>query len=258
MQPFSFLSWLPQLRTFQAYCGSRIAKKPNSHIRPDDIKDAPPESPRYNIHADLLLLRHDMKLYIDVCVTRPTSTSNLAAHPHVQRTWLYSTRGPVKEKHKKYDAIAEANEYRMFAFAMESSDGLASESTELLRNLAAHSQEYTPQKFLLHAHRRLSVVLQSSNANIALRGMQHLHLQQHHGSPERYAQYQRNRNVAQARPLDSDMLERRMHSTVLAAAASAAGSEAGDIIGDETLSFVHDGRLAFADVDSTVEFAEAA
>jgi hypothetical protein len=56
----------------------------------------------------------------------------------------------------------------------------------------------------------------------------------------------RNRHVAQARPLDFDALERRIHSTLLVGAASAADeSEAGDIIGAETLSFVHDGRLGY-------------
>ena len=168
----------------------------------------------------------------------------------MQDTVLYSTRSVVQVKHRKYDEIARVNNYHLFAFAMESYGGLSPEAESLLGILAGHSKEYTPQQFLLHAHRRISVVLQASNANIAFLGIQRLHLQQHHNNSNSYAAYERQRSIPQARPVNSSALEFRLKPILLGAEHDLQLPSDGD-------AFVHQRRVAFADVRPTSEVCAA-
>ena len=73
--------------------GFTCIKEPNSHIRPDGIAQQSPLSIAYNQHADILMLRHDQKLYIDVTVTRPTNESNVRSG-HTQFRPLRAARVP--------------------------------------------------------------------------------------------------------------------------------------------------------------------
>ena len=65
-------------------------REPNTHIRPAAVADAPADSKHYNLHADILLLKHDRKFYIDVTVARPTNESNLRSP--TSSCLLHSTR----------------------------------------------------------------------------------------------------------------------------------------------------------------------
>jgi len=58
-------------------------REPNTHIRPAAVADMPADSEHYNLHADILLLKHDRKFYIDVTVVRPTNESQLRARPRL-------------------------------------------------------------------------------------------------------------------------------------------------------------------------------
>jgi len=86
-------------------------REPNSHIRPADIASLPAQSEQYNKRADLLLLRHGLKLYIDVTVTRPTSETNCKVRA-TSHTPLASTKAAACIKHWKYDSIASTNSTR--------------------------------------------------------------------------------------------------------------------------------------------------
>jgi hypothetical protein len=205
--------------------GFSTTREPNSHIRPPGIADKPPHSAAYNEHADLLLLRHDTKLYIDVTVVRPTSDSSLKK-PLTLTKPLHMTTIRAQRKRTHYAAICQANGYTMVPFVVETYGGLGAEATQLLRTLAAHSKEYSPRAFLEHARKRLSATLQASNANIALECMQSFHLRQHAGNPAAYDSYQRKRIVGYAAPADSDRLAGSMQGVLSAAAAQAADARA--------------------------------
>ena len=89
------------------------------------------------------------------------------------------------------------------------------EATALLSALAQHSQEYPARAFLLHAHRRLSCTLQSSNANIALLAMQQWHLSQHAKDSRTHERHleRRAQTLSQyAEPHNSDLLWRQLRA----------------------------------------------
>jgi hypothetical protein len=108
--------------------GFHAIREPNDHIRPPEIAALPPHSEKFNHHADILLLKHDLKLYIDVTVVRPTTVTNLRSNPRVENTPLAATIPVAKAKHLKYDAIARANEYTMIPFVVESYGGFGKEA----------------------------------------------------------------------------------------------------------------------------------
>jgi hypothetical protein len=227
--------------------GFHAVREPNAHVRPPEIAALPANSEKYNQHADLLLLKHDLKLYIDVTVVRPSSTTVLKNHPRIENTPLFATIHTAKTKHTKYDAIARVNDYTMIPFVLESYGGFGKEAVKLLLTLAGHSKEYTPKQFLTHAYNRLSVALQSSNANIALLSLQQLHLEQHARSPSEYAASQRAQAATgYARPIDTDRLAQRVHSIVAGHSPDADDESEGAA---PIPPFVHDSRIAFVDVD---------
>src|SRR5665648_96989 len=217
-----------------------------SHIRPEGIAEQDPLSDRYNLHADLLLLRHDLKLYIDVTVTRPTCLSQ-CSRPYVRNIPLSSTRTPAANKRSKYTDISKANGYTLIPFVVESYGGLGPDATSLLKRLSHYSREYTPRAFLLHARKRLSVTLQSSNANIALMGMQETHLRMHARKPSGHVSYAQKRaaNMGYPQPRDSDQLRARMGPAVFSSGAAAAASVAEEH-GDEESDEARDGEFQHA------------
>jgi len=226
--------------------GFTAIREPNSHIRPEGIAEQDPLSDRYNLHADLLLLRHDLKLYIDVTVTRPTCLSQ-CSRPYVRNIPLSSTRTPAANKRSKYTDISKANGYTLIPFVVESYGGLGPDATSLLKRLSHYSREYTPRAFLLHARKRLSVTLQSSNANIALMGMQETHLRMHARKPSGHVSYAQKRaaNMGYPQPRDSDQLRARMGPAVFSSGAAAAASVAEEH-GDEESDEARDGEFQHA------------
>jgi hypothetical protein len=134
-----------------------------------------PESDHWNRHGDLLLLRHGIKLYIDVSCTRPTNASSLSSQPAVTHTPLISTVVRAQQKMRKYTPIAQANGYTLLPFVVETYGGMGKEALRVLQYLAAHAPD-SPQVFLRHAHSSLSVVLQRGNALVALIGQQQLNV----------------------------------------------------------------------------------
>ena len=176
----------------QKFCEFVVTREPNDHLRPAEIEaeaekrsllaeqgDFTLELPEHhNRHGDLLLVRHDKKLYIDVSVLRirPTNASTLKSLTSAQTVPLVATRTREKQKHLKYNLICETNEYKMIPFVLESYGGIGVEGHALLQSLSQHSHSMSPAAFLRHAHRTLSVCLQRGNATISLLGQQRLHL----------------------------------------------------------------------------------
>lgn len=229
--------------------GFHCIREPNLHVRPTDVRDQSARSQKYHEHADLLLLKHDQKFYIDVTITRPTNATHLAQHRLVQNTPLHSTVGREKAKQKKYADIAEANEYQMVAFACETYGGIGRQASDLLTKLAAHSKQYTPMEFLRHAYDRLSVTLQASNADISQMGMQQLHLAQHASNRHAYfaKMHRRFTGGGYSEPRrDADRLAQRLQSTIDIDQAQSAGEASAYL--QLAAAFEHDGRIAFADV----------
>jgi hypothetical protein len=129
----------------------------------------------WNDHADILLVKHDRKLYVDVAVTRPTTRSRLSVPSESSRvlsTPLYSCRKTADKKHSMYDEIAVLNGYEMIPFVMESYGGIAPEAQSLLLTLASHATDMKERQWMTHAKRCISVALQAGNAFIAQAGMQ--------------------------------------------------------------------------------------
>jgi hypothetical protein len=240
--------------------GFNTIREPNSHVRPESLAQLPASSVEYNHHADLLLLKHGLKLYIDVTVTRPTNDANvnLSQRGGATTTPLFSTRIPANGKHYKYDEIARVNGYRMIPFALETYGGIGKEAAALLQTLSAHSVEYSPADFLLHAHKRLSVALQSSNADIAQLAMQQYHLRQHAANKNTYDTCQRKhdeRSRAYAQPADGDQLAQRVSLSVAVADAQALGREEERLSDPDSdrFAFVHQHHVGFADITRTID-----
>jgi hypothetical protein len=184
------------LASLATEAGWHVTVEPNDHLRPaptDVATVAPtdataaakladgvscsdePESEHWNRHGDLLLLRHGIKLYIDVSCTRPTNASSLSSQPAVTHTPLVSTVVRAQQKMRKYTPIAQANGYTLLPFVVETYGGMGKEALRVLQYLAAHASD-SPQQFLRHAHSSLSVVLQRGNALVALIGQQQLNV----------------------------------------------------------------------------------
>jgi len=243
--------------------GFSAIREPNSHVRPETIAAQASGSEEYNHHADLLLLKHGLKLYIDVTVTRPTKESvlKMSKRAGASTTPLFATRTAAAMKHYKYDEIARVNEYRMVPFAVETYGGIGAEATTLLYTMAAHCKEYSPREFLLHAHRRISVALQSSNADIAQLAMQQHHLRQHAANQASFDHNQRVRDAhlrIYAQPADGDQLARHVSIAVTTADVHAREREE-ELLSQPSdscrLSFVHERRVGFADISRSIDAA---
>jgi hypothetical protein len=157
--------------------GCYVSLEPNNHQRPDSY-GAHHDDEGFDKHADLLILKHDRRLYVDVSVTRPTNKSNLQ-QAMIAWTPLHSTKRRASEKHARYAEIAAINGYETVAFTIETYGGLAHESCQLLRTLAsfAPSELGGEAEFLAHAHRMISICLQRGNARIDQTLMHRLHVE---------------------------------------------------------------------------------
>ena len=147
--------------------GYTVTREPNDHVRP--IEQSMPSAKNYNSHADILMMKHDQSIYIDVSITRPTSITNLKSKSC--RTPLNATNARSNAKHSKYDSLSRANNYEMIPFVMESYGGIGAEAVKLIQRLSKQSPTFTPKEFMRHAHTRLSITLQSANAVIAEHGI---------------------------------------------------------------------------------------
>jgi len=102
-----------------------------------------------------------------------TSATNLSKAATLT-TPLISTHRRATEKVSKYKEIASVNNYELIPFIIETYGGIGKAATALLKRMSVHSREYSSKEFLIHAYSRLSVCLQSSNANLILLSMQQL------------------------------------------------------------------------------------
>jgi Reverse transcriptase (RNA-dependent DNA polymerase) len=203
--------------------GFYASHEPNHHQRPaalhvelastplpNDMADESEEPlpTGWNDHADILLVKHDCKLYVDVAVTRPTARSRLEKASELRgvlTTPLYACRKFMERKHAKYDAIAQLNGYEMIPFIVESYGGLSLDARQLLSRLASHSTQVSESEWLRHALRSLSVALQAGNAFVAQAGMQQQLTSQHRNSlvqqsQKRYESQGRRKLAASTHP----------------------------------------------------------
>jgi hypothetical protein len=130
---------------------------------------------------------------------------------------------------------------------------LGAEATALLQQLSVYAHDYSPAEFLLHARRRLSVTLQSSNADVAQLAMQRFHLIQHasnRGSYQHSLQLADERNKRYALPHNGDRLAQKISGVVAEAEARASFLDELACLDDESESapFVHSHRVSFADL----------
>ena len=125
--------------------------------------------------GDLLLVRHNTRLVVDVTVTRPTAKTELRLRKGVP---LASAAAAEKRKHKSYDDACERDGATMVPFAVESYGAKGKQAQKLLLKLADASEELSAEAFLRHASAVVSVALQCGNADIAARGTQSLRMRQ--------------------------------------------------------------------------------
>lgn len=126
--------------------------------------------------GDLLLLRHNTRLLVDVTVRRPTGATEMRLRDTTIP--LATATAAEKAKHVKYDAACERENLRMVPFALESYGAKGKQARKLLLKLADASEELSAAAFLRHASAVLSVALQCGNADIAARGTQALRVHQ--------------------------------------------------------------------------------
>jgi hypothetical protein len=199
-------------------------KEPNLHVRPEGIERG---TKGYNDHGDILMMRHCDLLYVDVQVCQPhTQTALLHASVAAQNVPLRATLSKEQIKTSKFSEIATLNKYTLFPFIMESLGGLGVRGQQLIKTLAKHAVDYTPQQLLQHIRRRLSVTLQIGNANALLQAMQQLHITQyekqvstlHSTSRHRRYYYQvtkrNNLPMSTSIPVHSNVLHRQLDRTV--------------------------------------------
>ena len=109
----------------------------------------------------------------------------------------------------------------MIPFCIETYGGVGKEGTQLLQTLAALSKEYSPAAFLLHARKRLSVTLQSSNANIQQLAIQQFHLHNNARNKSTYeAHLVKKASIGYAQPIDADRLEHAIQPALQAQSAA--------------------------------------
>jgi len=118
--------------------------------------------------GDLLLIRGNQVILIDVSITRPTSTANMRLHAKINETAGIAAAAVEKRKHATYDVECKLHGWRLVPFVLESYGGLGSEANKLLLDMAEHDD--SPLEFILHARNLLSVALQSGNADVAIHG----------------------------------------------------------------------------------------
>ena len=129
--------------------------------------------------GDLLLIRGDERLLIDVTIVRPTARTHLR-NPRLKVTecGLACAAAAERAKHAKYDALCKQRRWKMIPFAMESHGAVGESACQLLFKLASKVSDISAQAFLQQTYARLSVALQSANAAIMVGGLQRLRMDQ--------------------------------------------------------------------------------
>ena len=131
--------------------------------------------------GDLLLLRDNVRLLIDVTVVRPTAPTQLraasATGPHLQP--LAAAAAAELQKHRKYDSQCAAHGWTLVPFVLETYGAHGTQARQLLQRMAPHAVDHSPEAFLAHATAVLSVALQAGNAHVAAQATAQLYLQQH-------------------------------------------------------------------------------
>ena len=124
------------------------------------------------IHGDLLLVRHNSRLLVDVTVARPTTLTLLrgSANSGAHLRPLVAAAEAEKHKHVTYDNECAKHGWKMVPFAMESLGAKGKEATRLLQQMSAHCRDKSPAAFLAHADRMLSAALQVGNADVSAQG----------------------------------------------------------------------------------------
>ena len=133
-----------------------------------------------NERGDLLLLKNNVRLLIDVTVVRPTTLTHRqrgtsTAGTHMQP--LAAARNAEYRKHRTYDAECARHGWKMIPFVLESYGAKGREASSLLDRMANEStdDEKSAGAFLTEANRRLSVALQVGNAHVSSQGTADLH-----------------------------------------------------------------------------------
>ena len=129
--------------------------------------------------GDLLLIRGDELLLIDVTIVRPTAPTHLR-NPRLKVTTcgLACAAAAERAKHVKYDALCKERGWQMIPFAVEAHGAVGESARQLLHKLASKVDDTSAHAFLQDAYARLSVALQSANAAIAIGGLQRLRVNQ--------------------------------------------------------------------------------
>ena len=99
----------------------------------------------------------------------------------------------------------------MVPCVFESNGGIGAEGSKLLKLLSVNCRNYTAKEFLLHAHKRISVTMQSANANIAQLAMQRFHLHHHAKNKSIYEAHLLKRAAnprPYSTPIDADELDK--------------------------------------------------
>jgi hypothetical protein len=119
--------------------------------------------------GDLLLIRGNQVLLIDVSVTRPTSTMNLSNNKDDVTIQAGVASSIVeKRKHDHYDEECKKHGWKLIPFVLETYGGLGKEATKLLLDMAESAD--SALAFIQHARNVLSVALQCGNADISSLG----------------------------------------------------------------------------------------
>ena len=132
--------------------------------------------------GDLLLLRDNSRLLIDVTVVRPTAPTQLqrlsaVAGAHMQP--LVTADAAEQLKHRKYDSECAKHGWKLVPFVLETYGAAGTAARQLLQRMAPHAIDHKPDEFIAHAARVLSVALQVGNAGVAAQATADLYLQQH-------------------------------------------------------------------------------
>jgi hypothetical protein len=108
-------------------------------------------------------------------LTRGSTPTGSLTGSHMQP--LVAARAAETKKLRTYSAECAHHGWRMVPFALESYGAKGNQADRLLQQLSAHSLDRSPESFLTHADRVLSVALQVGNAGVAGTGTAELHLQ---------------------------------------------------------------------------------
>ena len=123
-------------------------------------------------HGDLLLVRHNERQLIDVTVARPTQLTlqrgPASGGAHLRP--LVAASQAEKRKHRSYDAECAKHGWKLVPFVLESLGAKGGEARQLLQRMSAHSVDRSPEAFLAHADRLLSLTLQVGNAHVSAQG----------------------------------------------------------------------------------------